>query len=81
MKTLGNIIHHKKYPLRIFDSNGEEIYWENDYRYWYEREFDSNGGQKYYTDSEGFWAKREFDSKGNEIYYEDSDGHIINFRP
>ena len=60
--------------FRLFDSNGNEIYFEISDGYWEKRECDSNGNQISFKDSSGYWSKYEYDSNGNEIYFEDSDG-------
>ena len=37
MKTIAQIIHKKKFPLRIFDSNGAKIYVEYSEGTWYKK--------------------------------------------
>jgi hypothetical protein len=76
MKTIAEQLKHdfSKGALRLYDSNGNIIYYENSDGYWVKREFDSNGNKVYYENSNGTWRKQEYDSNGNEIYYEDSDG-------
>ena len=64
----------KKGNFKLFDSNGNKIYYENSNEYWFKKEFDSNGKTSYYVDSTGYWVKTEFDSKGNQIFFEDSKG-------
>jgi len=65
---------------RVYDSNGNTIYFENNNGYWSKLEYDSNGNKIYWENSNGFWEKREYDANGNEIYHEDSDGVIIDRR-
>ena len=60
----------------IDDHNGNEIYYEDSYGYWYKNEFDQYGNNIYYETSDGFWYKREYDSNGNVIYSENSTGYI-----
>ena len=62
------------YPFKIYDSKGNQTYYENNTGFWIKREYDSKGKQTYYENSYGFWRKQEYDSKGNETYSEDSDG-------
>ena len=62
-------------PFQLFDSNGNEIYYEDSTGFWLKREFDSNENEIYCEASEGYLWKREFDSNGNQIYYENSDGY------
>ncbi len=59
----------------IYNSNGNEIYYEDSDGSWYKREYDSNGNVIYRENSNGYWVKREYDSNGKEIYYENSDGY------
>jgi hypothetical protein len=59
---------------RIYDSNSNEIYYENSNGYWFKKEFDSNNNEIYVELPDGFWEKKEYDSNNNRIYVEDSDG-------
>ena len=61
----------------IYNSNGNEIYYEDSNGYWVKREYDDYGNLIYYEESDGFWFKREYDHNGNEIYYEHSNGYWI----
>ena len=76
MKTIGQFIHAKTFPIEINDSNGNEIYWEATDGFWSKSEYDSNGNEIYYETSNGYWLKYEYDSNGNLIYFESSDGYI-----
>jgi len=67
--------------FRLFDSNGNEIYFEDSDGDWEKREYDSNGNKIYCEDSDGDWEKREYDSNGNKIYYENSYGLVFDRRP
>ena len=69
-----DLFREVKYPIELFDSNGNKIYWENSTYDWFKREFDSNGNKIYYEGSSGYWAKREYDADGNEIYVENRSG-------
>lgn len=56
MKSIGEILHHKNYPLTIRDENGHKIYREDvdlD-RWWWKRKFNSKGIRTYYEHSRGF---------------------------
>ena len=66
-----------KFPIELFDSNGNKTYWEISTGYWCKREFDSNGKCTYSEDSTGFWCKSEYDSNGNIIYWETSSGYWV----
>ena len=67
--------------INIYNSNNNEIYWENSNGDLVKSEFDSNNNRIYYEDSNGDWSKQEFDSNNYEIYREDSDGTILDKRP
>ena len=75
MKTIAEQLKHdfKKGALYLYDSNGNEIYFEDSNGYWMKREYDSNGNSIYFEDSHGYWEKRKYDSNCNKIYFEDSD--------
>ena len=81
-KTIAEIIKEKKlvntvkkeYPIIKYDSNNNNIYYENSNGSWTKSEYDSNNNKTYYENSNGSWYKSEYDSKGNETYSEDSNG-------
>jgi len=81
-KAIAELLKHdfKEGPLFLYDSNGNQIYFENRDRWWEKSEYNSNGNTIYYENSDEFWEKREYDSNGHRIYYEDSDGTIIGNR-
>ena len=60
--------------VRIYDKNGNKIYYENSNGKWVKREYDKNGNMIYYENSYGEWWKREYDKYGNLTYKEDSNG-------
>jgi hypothetical protein len=64
----------------VFDTYGNNIYYEDSDGYWSKREYNSNGNKIYYEDGNGYWERWEYDSNNNEIYFEDSTGVIIDKR-
>lgn len=78
--TIAAQLNAKKFPFRLYDSKGNEIYLENSNGYWRKSEYDANGKVIYLENSNGFWEKYEYDANGNEIYFEDSNGHIVDNR-
>ena len=60
----------------VYDTKGNQIYYENGDGDWYKYEYDTNGNEIYRENSDGFWVKREYDANGNIIYYETSYGDI-----
>ena len=77
--TVAQFLKHDftKGSLSLYDSNENQIYYEDSDGYWDKQEYDSNGNQIYYEDSDGYWDKQEYDSNDNIIYSEKSDGDII----
>jgi hypothetical protein len=76
--TIGQLLKHdfkSKNNLSLYDSNGNLIYCEYSYGYWYKQEYDDKGNIIYYDNSDGNWFKRDYDVNDNERYYENSDGH------
>ena len=68
--------------FQMFNSNGNEIYFEESTGFWGKKEYDSNGNKIYFENSDGYWSKREYDSNGNEIYLEASSmGVVFDKRP
>ena len=65
----------------IYDSNNNEIYYEDSDGFWVKSEYDSNNNLIYSEDSNGYWSKSEFDENKNLIYYENSDGFIRDYIP
>ena len=82
--TIAEQLNHdfkSKGPLRLYDSNNNEIYYENSNGGWYKSEYDANNNEIYYEDSNWYWSKQKFDSNKNRIYYENSYGELIDNRP
>ena len=75
--TIAQLLKHdfSKDNLYLYDSNGNLIYCEYSYGFWYKREYDSKGNLIYYEYSNGNWIKYDYDSNGNTIYRECSDGY------
>ena len=61
--------------IRIYEYNGNQLYYENSDGFWMKYEYDDRGNMLYFEDSNGYWDKYEYDDNGNRIYYEDSDGY------
>ncbi|MBC8147228.1 MAG: hypothetical protein H8E98_04515 [Bacteroidetes bacterium] len=70
-----------KFPIYLYDKNGNKIYFEDSNGYWAKQEYDSNGNEIYYENVSRYWIKRKYDSNGNQIYVEDSNGDIKDSRP
>jgi hypothetical protein len=78
MKTVAQLLKHdfkSKGSLSLYDSNGNLIYHEYSYGFWYKRDYDSNNNCIYCENSTGFWIKYDYDSNGKLIYYENSYGY------
>jgi hypothetical protein len=55
--TIAQLLKHdfkSKGSLYLYDSNGNLIYYENSYGYWFKQEYDVNGKVIYYEDSNGY---------------------------
>ena len=76
--TIAQQLKIKYFPLEIYDSRGNGVYYEESTGYWRKSEFDSEGNRVYYEESTGFWHKYEYDSEGREIYFENSNGFWTN---
>ena len=60
----------------VFDSVGNEIYYEGiTGGYWEKNKYNERGNLIYKENSSGYWEKREYDGRGNLIYYENSGGY------
>lgn len=70
----------KVWTKREYDSNGNEIYYENDLGAWQKTEFDSNNNPTHHEDSNGYWYKKEYDENGQVVLYMDSDGYVEDYR-
>ena len=64
----------------VYDKQGNQIYFEDSYGYWYKKEYDERGNIIYSINSEGDWIKSEYDERGNIIYRENSNGYIVDNR-
>jgi len=69
-----NLTEAKQYPIRKYDKNNNEIYFENSDGYWTKRKYDKNNNEIYFEDNSGYWWKSKYDKNNNEIYFEDSKG-------
>ena len=56
-----------------FDSNNNQIKYENSDGYWEKKEYDSNNNQIKVEDSNGYWWKKEYDSNNNVIAKENKE--------
>ena len=54
------------------DTNGNLIYYENNYGFWEKKQFDQNNNEIYYENNYGYWEKSKFDKNNNQIYFENS---------
>ncbi len=81
MTTIAKLLKYDfaKGSLSLFDSNGNQTYFENSDGYWSKREYNSNGKETYYENSDGYWVKSEYNSNGNRTYYENSEGYWYKF--
>jgi len=61
----------------VYNTDGNEIYYENSDGIWIKKEYDANGNEIYRENSNGYWYKREYDHNGNEIYYENNSGYWV----
>ena len=64
----------------VYDSNDNNIYWEDTNYNWSKYEYSTDGNykiSKYFEYSDGDWAKYEYDTNGNNIYYETIDGYWV----
>lgn len=62
------------FPIRIWDANGRQTYYEDSNGYWDRYEWDGNGRATHYEDSDDYWERYERDAEGDETYYENSYG-------
>jgi len=75
------LFRNVKYPIRLYDKNGNLLYRKNSNGYSWINEYDKNGNEIYFRNSDGFSCIKEYDKNGNEIYFENSNGIIIDKRP
>jgi hypothetical protein len=73
--TIAQQLNVTKFPFRIKDDKGNEIYTEGSNGYWSKSEYNDNGKQIYFEHSDGLWWKSKYDDKGNQIYFENSNGY------
>ena len=62
-----------------YNSNGNQLTFENSNGNWHKYTYDSDGNVLTYKDAYGYWAKRTYDSMGNELTYENSNGEKRGF--
>ena len=73
-KTLAQKANHNfdDSNFKIYDENGNIIYYKDSTGFWSEHVFDANSNEIYYENSDGFWSEHVFDTNSKEIYFEDS---------
>ena len=75
------LFRNVKYPIELFDKNGNKIYFKNSEGYSWVQEFDGNNNKIYYKNSDGYSWVKEYDDNGDETYYKNSDGIVEDNRP
>ena len=70
-----DLFREVKYPIELYNKNGNEIYYENSKGYWFKKEYNENGVCIYCEDSTKYRCKYGYDKKDNIIYKLDSKGH------
>ena len=73
-QTIKGLFREVKYPIDLYDSNGNMIYWQDITGYWQKSEYDEQGNEIYFENSNGFWCQSEYDDKGVQHYYENCRG-------
>jgi len=63
-----------KGDFKLFDQNGNEVYYENSKGYWIKRKYDQDGNHVYWENSSGYWVKQEFNEEGIRVWFENSNG-------
>jgi len=62
------------YNEEVYDSNGNQIYYEDSDGFWWKREYDDNENEIYYESHQGEWLRKEYDDNGIIIFYVNSFG-------
>ena len=77
MKAIAKQLKHdfSKGDLKLYDSHGKLIYFEDSDEYWAKFERDSYGNTTYFENSDGYWQKQKFDRRGRETYVKNSNGY------
>jgi hypothetical protein len=70
-ETIAKQLKVTKFPFKIRNKNGKQLYYEEELGYWVKHEYDNNGNEIRYNNSNGYWEKRDYDDNGNLIRYED----------
>ena len=60
---------------RVYDTNGNYIYYEDSNGSWIKREYDANGNLIYREKDNGFWVKKEYNADNKMTYREYNDGY------
>jgi hypothetical protein len=70
-----DLFREVKYPIRIFDKNGNQIYYQEDDCWWVKEEYNEKGNVIYREDSSKVWVKYDYDEKTNFQYIISSTGY------
>ena len=80
LKTIREIFKHnfdKEYHLKLFDMNGNQIYFEDISGFYMTYFYDENNNLIRMDDSIGFWATYTYDANNNVVGYKNSEGAEI----
>ena len=67
------------YPIKLYDKEGKDVYYEDSNGYWQKYEYNRDGKQVYREDSCGYWWRCEYSQAGKAVYFKDSTGYWEKF--
>ena len=60
MKSIGEIIHNKTFPINVLDSRDKRLYYENSVGFWAKQLYSKDGSEIYYEDSDGHIIENKY---------------------
>jgi hypothetical protein len=76
-----DLFREVKYPIELFDKNGNQIYYEDSCGYWVKKEYDDFCRMIYYKDSIGYYEILEYDENNVRVFVKTPSGIVFDNRP
>ncbi len=75
MKTIAEQMNAKTFPFKLYDVNGNIIYFAHSTGYCFKQEFDADENLVYHEDLTGYWYKQKYDKNNKVIRCKESNGN------
>ena len=74
-QTIAQFLNITEFPFRIFNEQGNIIYYEESNGYWFIQRYDKNNSIVYFDNSYGSWFEKKYDDNYHLIFHKKYDGY------